>query len=186
MSDTEQYIRDSIKTHVWSGFYDQADTEQMVEDILEDGVDAAEMQRFIVSEFARKASAEKSWPAQTDCDRLDQVFDALEASGIVALQNAGYTMSDGRSDVGEALNERGFDKYHGYCFYHGQDVERAVNGGGLMLAFGDIEADPTKKKEVGNEICAALAKAGFKTEWNGDPETRINILVIDWKRRTPR
>jgi hypothetical protein len=186
MNETEQYIRDAIKVWVWSGFHDQDEVDEMLEDLLEGDVDPDAMREAIANAFKEKAAAEKSWPAETDCDRLDRVFDALNTNGIVALQNSGYTMSDGRSDVGEALNERGFDKYHGYCFYHGQDLERAVNGGGLMLAFGDIEADPAKKKEVGNEICVALAKAGFKTEWNGDPETRINIPVIDWKRRTSR
>ncbi len=186
MTDDEEYVRNAIKTHVWSGFHDQADTEQMMEEILEGEVDPEEMRRFIVSEFAAKVAAEKSWPAETDCDRLDQVFTALDAAGICSLQNAGYTMSDGHSDIGEKLDERGMKNFHGYCFYHGQDLERAVNGEGLMLAFGDLKADPANKTKVGHEICAIVEKAGFKTDWNGDPETRITIPKLDWKRRNPR
>jgi hypothetical protein len=183
MSKTDDYMLNAIKVRVWSGFYDKDEVDEMLEDILEDGVDPDATYDAVDAEFEKKAAAEESWPAETDCDRLDRVFEALEASGLVALQNAGYTMSDGRGDVSEALEARGADKYHGYCFYHGQDLERAVNGEGLMLAFADLKADPAKKKAVGDEICAALAQAGFKTEWNGDPETRVSVPKIDWKRR---
>ena len=48
-------------------------------------------------------------------------------------------MSDGLSDISEYLAENGRDGILGYCFYHGQDLERAIAGGGLMLAFGDLE-----------------------------------------------
>jgi hypothetical protein len=186
MSEDEEYVRDSIRVWIWSGFYDEAEVELMMEDILEEGVDADEMQRYIAAEFAKKIAAEKSWPKETDCDRLDRVFAALEMSGICTLRNAGYTMSDGLSDIGEELDERGMKNFHGYCFYHGQDMERVVNGEGLLLAFGDLKDEAAGKTKVGREICAALEKAGFKAEWNGDPEHRIELPTIDWKRRSPR
>ena len=186
MTDDEKHLYGQIQVWVWSGFYDTDEAEQHLDGLYEDdpeiGLDIEVVRKSLSAEFAKKAVAEKSWPKETDCDRLDRVFDALDAAGIVALQNAGYTMSDGRS---EALHERGFDKYHGYCFYHGQDLERAVRGGGLMLAFGDIDADPAKKTAVGHEICASLARAGFNPIWNGDPERRIEF-AIDWKRRRTR
>lgn len=185
MNDDEKYVRESIRTHVWSGFYDRADTEQMMEEILEGDVDADEMRRFIASEFAAKAAAERTWPKETDCDRLDRAFAELHRSGICALQNAGYTMSDGHSDVAEVLHAEGFDRFRGYCFYHGQDLERAVAGQGLMLAFADLNDDRAAKTAVGREVIAVLTRAGFKPEWNGDSERRID-LPIDWKRRTSR
>jgi hypothetical protein len=72
----------------------------------------------VESELAVKATAEKTWPRVTDCDRLDAVFAELDRGGTIALQNAGYTMSDGYSDVGERLAECDRDQVKGYCFYH--------------------------------------------------------------------
>ena len=183
MSDTETYIRTTIQTWVWSGFYDEDLVVEMLNDILEDDVDINVMHEHISSEFARKAAAEKTWPRETDNDRLDNAFIALDAAGICTVQNAGYTMSDGYSDVGEAVADRGPKKYHGYCFYHGQDLERAVEGNGLMLAFGDLKDDSAKGITVGNAVCAALKTAGFATEWDGTIDNRINIPRFNWKRR---
>jgi hypothetical protein len=122
----------------------------------------------------------------TDCDRLDQAFAAMNASGIIALHNAGMTMSDGISDVAEVLHQSNRAKIRGYCFYHGQDLERAVEGAGLTLAFGDLDDDSAAKARIGNEVKKVLECHGFALEWNGDPEKRIEIPGIDWKRRLAR
>ena len=78
------------------------------------------------------------------CDHRQLARDQLEAAGIIALHNAGYTMSDGLDDVGEVYERRKAKGLasRGYCFYHGQDVERAIVGGGLFLAFGDMRDEP--------------------------------------------
>ncbi|MDB9420533.1 MAG: hypothetical protein EWV55_22060 [Microcystis viridis Mv_BB_P_19951000_S69] len=183
MNDTDKYILDVIKTCVWSGFYDSDDVHQVIDDILEDGADEAMLRSAVSREFEKKAIAEDTWPDETDCDRLDQAFQTMNSSGIIALQNAGYTMSDGLDDVGEVLHERGRDNVKGYCFYHGQDLERAVAGTGLMLAFGDLDTDPAQKTSIGNTIKDILESKGFVVEWNGDPESRLNIPELDWKRR---
>jgi len=81
------------------------------------------------------------------------------------------------------LRERGRSGIRGYCFYHGQDVERAVNGGGLWIAFGDLDAIPEQKSLMGRQIKACLERHGLKVEWNGDPERRLAIPKLDWKRR---
>lgn len=93
-------------------------------------------------------------------------------------------MSEGIGDVGEELDRRGRAGGRGYCFYHGQDLDRAVSGGGLMLAFGVLDDDKAAKTEIGRLVETSLESEGFRTDWNGDPETRINIPDIDSKRRT--
>lgn len=183
MNDTDKYILDAIRLCVWSGFYDADDVHQVIDDILEDDADEAMLRSAVASEFEKKTQAERSWPDETDCDRLDRVFDYLNTTGIIALQNAGYTMSDGLDDVGEELSRRGRDNVKGYCFYHGQDLDRAVLGQGLMLAFGDLDDDKAGKTEIGNLVRNAFESHGFRTEWSGDSESRINILNLDWKRR---
>jgi hypothetical protein len=59
-----------------------------------------------------------------------------------------------------------------------------VAGGGLTLAYGDLDADDARKAEVGRMIRNQLEKAGFKVEWSGAPAKRIEIPQLDWKRRT--
>src|SRR5262245_54432258 len=183
MSETDLYILNAIKNWVWSGFYSPDEADAMIDDILEDDADEAMLRAAVAPEFGKKAAAEASWPDRTDCDRLDQAFEELNARGVVALHNAGYTMSDGISDVSEALHERGRKGMKGYCFYHGQDVERAVAGGGLMIAFGDFDDDKIKKTKVGELVKAVLQESGIAVDWNGDPETRLNLPTLDWKRR---
>jgi len=183
MNDTDQYILDSIRTWVWSGFYSPAEVDQNIDDILEPDADEAMLRAAVLPEFEKKAAAEASWPEQTDCDRLDDAFEELNAAGIIALHNAGYTMSDGHEDVGEELHRRGGKGIRGYCFYHGQDLERAVQGEGLMLAFGDLDAEDAQKVVIGREVKQALERAGLSVNWIGDANTRLALPNLDWKRR---
>jgi hypothetical protein len=186
MSETDDYVLECIRTWVWSGFYSPDDVQEMIGDVLEEDADERMLRVAVGPEFARKAVAEAGWPKRTDCDRLDAAFAELEAVGIIALQNAGYTMSDGISDVSERLAARDRAKVRGYCFYHGQDLERAVAGDGLTLAFGDLDDDPAEKRAVGELVAAVFRKGGFEVDWNGDPDKRIHVPKIDWKRRSPR
>jgi hypothetical protein len=183
MDDTTKYIFDSIKSWVWSGFYSTNEVDSMIDDILEEGADENFLRGSVASEFAAKRNAEREWPSRTDCDRLDQAFSALDSVGVLALQNAGYTMPDGHSDAREALCARGPHKYFGYCFYHGQDLERAVSGGGLTIAFDHVDGDTPEKQKVGRTVVAELERVGFKCEWNGDVNRRITIPRFNWKRR---
>ena len=169
-TSSDTYILDRIRIWVRSGFYSQDELHEIVDDLLEDDAD-------------EKAREEATWSGPTDCDRLDNAFEILESSGLVALQNAGNTLSEGHVEAGEALAERG-GHARGYCFYHGQDTERAVDGGGLMLAFGSFDDDPRAKASIGELVRDALKEADFVVEWNGDPETRIEIPGFEWKRRT--
>jgi hypothetical protein len=185
MTDSNQYALEQIRLRVWAGYDSPDEVKEMLADILEADSDEAMLRRAVDEEFARKREAERGWPAVTDCDRLDAVFAKLHGIGICALGNAGYEMSDGYSDVAEAVAQAATGKYHGYCFYHGQDVERAVDGHGVMIAFGDLKDREPEGLAVGRTVAAALTAAGFKVEWNGTNATRIDLPVFDWKRRGP-
>ena len=185
MNEVDQYIFEAIKTHVWSGFYSPAEVQRIIDDLLEDGANEDWLRAQVLPEFERKAVAETLWPPITDCDRLDAAFESLEDERILALHNAGYAMSDGHEDAAEILEESGSDKYIGYCFYHGQDVERAISGGGLLVAFDHIYGEVPEKASIGQAVRAALEAEGLVTEWNGDAEMRINLPHFDWKRRGP-
>jgi hypothetical protein len=149
-------------------------------------LDEAEVVAAVDTALAALARDKATWPATTDCDRLDSVFASLNARGIIALQNAGHTQSDGYDDVSQSYDERSDrDTVIGYCFYHGQDLERAVLGEGLYLAFGPMDAkkEKTEGPRIGTMIVEELARAGFAVTWNGTFDQRILIPAIDWKRR---
>ena len=111
----------------------------------------------------------------TDCDRLDRVFEALENRGVVTDHDAGFTQSDGFDSVEELYREAGGKKsaFVGYCFYTSQDLESALEGGGLMLAYGHFTDHAKKGVEIGQLLREEFERAGFTVEWNGQINTRI-------------
>jgi hypothetical protein len=185
----EEHALQRIRHYVWSGFYSSQDIEEMLyEDVFGSRqIDVDWWRACIDHEFAAKLEQQLGWPEKTDCDRLDEVFAALEKLGIIALQNAGYTQSDGMEDVSGEWNRCGGEEsaIAGYCFYHGQDLERVVKGEVLYLTFGDIHGDDSKGVGIGMIICRAFKQHGFAVVWDEDIKTRIQIRGIDWKRRTP-
>ena len=183
MNEVNQYILDAIKVHVWGGFDTPEDIQEVISDLLEEGADEKMLRESVSIEFRKKLEAEKSWPQVTDLDRLESVFQALKTKGILCLHNAGYTMSDGHEDSNEALSAYPKAKFFGYCFYHGQDLERAVSGGGLMLAYDHVDGDVPEKIKVAQTMQQELEKAGFTVEWDGTTNQRINIPKFDWKNR---
>ena len=181
-------VLDEIDVLVRGGFEARDDiVEILCEEMFEPGeLSATDVADAVDAAIARHNLDQRAWPAVTDCDRLDAVFAALNAQGIVALQNAGYTQSDGHSDITEAWqNLPNPDTAFGYCFYHGQDLARAVRDEGLWLAFGPLDADKEASEgpRIGALIVAELQRAGFATQWNGTFDERIGVPRIDWKKR---
>jgi hypothetical protein len=185
----ESEIGREIYNLVWSGFYGPAEIETILcEEMYEPGeIDADRVRERIEEEFRRKRAEEATWGEVTDCDRLDRVFDALGRQGIVCLQNAGMTQSDGFSDVSEAYDRAGGDGSGivGFCFYHGQDLTRVIEGGDLYLAFGAIKDVDDRGLEVGGLIVDALRRDGFEVEWDHSTKTRILVKGIRWQSRGP-
>jgi hypothetical protein len=177
-------VSGTIRTWIWSGFHTPEDVEEMLSDILDEGTDEGPALRLAQVEFATKRRAEKGWPATTDCDRLDRAFESLWKRGVLCLHNAGGTISDGVSDVSEALAEHQAGRFSGYCFYHEQDVERALASGLLPVAFGGLDEDEKSGATIGTRVRDALRAAGLRVEWNGKPDSRL-IVRLDWKRRAP-
>jgi hypothetical protein len=149
-------------------------------------LDEAEVTAAVDAAFASLVRDKTTWPTTTDCDRLDGVFAALNRHGIIALQNAGCTQSDGYDDVQQIYAERSDrDTIIGYCFYHAQDLDRAVHGQGLHLAFGPMDAQMEDREgpRIGAMITDELTRAGFSVTWDGTFAQRIFVPAIDWKRR---
>ena len=183
LNETDEYILEVIRKKVWSGFYTADEVDYVIDDILEGDAHENFLRSAVAPEFAKKREAEKGWPETTDCSLLDSAFEALEMRNILCLQNAGYTMSDGHDDASDALAVRSDRNYIGYCFYHGQDLERAVDGGGLMIAFDHVDGDVPDKLAIAIALKEELERVGLALDWDGTVNKRINIPNIDWKRR---
>ena len=183
MSNVNAYIQSAITKWVWSGFYSLQKMQEMIGDLLEEGCDEATLRASVEEKLNEKHIAEKLWPDVTDCDKLDSAFYKLHELGICALSNTGYEMSDGYSYVAEAVSQAPEGHYHGYCFYHGQDVELAVDGEGLMLAFGDLNDRVEESVKVGNTVVTALRAVELNVTWNESFESRIELPTMNWQKR---
>ncbi len=178
-----------IRILVWSGFYNAEEILLIVgEERFEPGVvDEGWARQAIGEMYAQKLIAERNWEGMTDCDKLDQAFESLNASDVIALHNAGNTQSDGLSDVTELYHELGGEHSDviGYCFYHGQDLERAVKGEGLNLTFGEIKGTDETGVAIGKLIEQRLKDEGLNVKWNGSIGKGIEIGPLSWRRRRP-
>lgn len=188
-------LKHFLHVMIWSGFYNKDEIIEYATEAIEEGVfsesDIANVEDIlskVIDEIvAEKQKAEKSWPAKTECDKLSQAFEALTARGIVSLENAGYTMSDGWGDYQEAVHSQWgtagkLKDVRGGCFYHAQALERAVNGEGLDLAFGAVSEHEAESIAVANEIIEVLKKHGFSPVWDGSIDQKIHF-PIKWQRR---
>ncbi|MDB6079933.1 MAG: hypothetical protein JWO82_3680 [Akkermansiaceae bacterium] len=181
-------IRQEIMAEVRSSFEDR---ERIIEIFLEElyapgDLDPDEVSMAVDEAIQAYEATKASWPAVTDCDRLDLAFARLEELGIISLHNAGYTSSDGYEDFKEARDNRHDpSKVRGYCYYHGQDLSRAVSGGGLYLAFGpaDPKHEESEGPAIGSIVTQVMEEQGLQVDWNGSFEKRIHLPKFDWKKR---
>jgi len=177
-----------IASMVRSGFYEHDRViEIFTEEMYEPGeLDAKEVREAVNKNFSEYETEKKSYPETTDCDRLDDAFAGMNSRGVIALQNAGYTQTDGFEEVGEAYNELDDQSgVLGYCFYHGQDLQRAVNGDGLFFAFGPVDPadEQTVGIQVGSIVKEELERTGLIVDWDGTFESRLNIPKLNWQKR---
>ncbi|UYY57782.1 DUF6891 domain-containing protein [Sphingomonas sp. S2-65] len=187
-ADPVEELRDKIRRDVAAGFDDEDVILTNVADYFEEEIDPAlvrrEAPRILREVLADHAEAEKSWPAVTDCDRLDAAFAALEHDGIIARQNFTCCMTCGSNEIWEevqAARDAGLPA-HGYAFYHFQDTDAAVEGHGVYLAYGACEEGEAPALQVANDIVAALQAQGLSPAWGGRWDQRIPV-PLDWKRR---
>jgi hypothetical protein len=186
---TEKDIRHWVHSLVWTGEYLADEIPLLIEDSLgvDDEVDENWLRELIVAEVAAKRAAEQTWPAVTDWDRLDRVFQALQQQGIIALHRAGFTQSDGLEEVEDDYQEMGGEAsgYTGHCFYTEQDQHQALDGSGMCIGVGHLSGNDAKGVEVGHLLRAALEAEGFSVEWNGTIGYRLFVKGFHYQRRDP-
>jgi hypothetical protein len=180
------FLREQIELAVLGGFDDEYDIEDWLEDETTDEDLLEELKAYAEELFRQEQAREDTWRTPTVNDAIDQAFEELNERGIVALQNAGFTMSDGWTDALEAASELP-EKPRGAVFYHGQDLEYGVQGHGLMLAFGAFEDDETKSEAasaaIAREVCETLTAHGVEAKWESSVNSRIEIAPFPWRKR---
>lgn len=188
MTENEKYVHDAFMNSIKSGF-------NSLEDIIDEAVDMVEEEGWEIEitedwirenatrEYEKHEKESKSWQLPTDCDKLLNVFDKLCKEKIVALHCAGYTQEDALYDVQEVREDLEDMGVHpiGYCYYHQQDMERAINQGVLMISFyGKKEKNDKEAIMVGNIIVNALKEAGFTVNWDNTTSKRIEVSPFIW------
>jgi len=182
------WLSEMIRRDVASGFYDEDTVLTNAIASFEDELDPddlrREAQRLLRVALAEHAEAERSWPARTDCDRLDDAFAALEAKGVISRQHFSCCGTCGSAEIWDEINaaHNAGGATRGYAFYHMQDTESAAEGGGLYLNYGACEEGEEAALGIAKEIVTQIEAEGLQVNWDGSFSKRIGV-TLDWKRR---
>ncbi len=187
-NDIRQLAEDFIRRYVAMGFDDADLILDVAFDYLEDQCDFEVLEPYLIQLIrelmAEHCKAQKDWPAETDCDRLDFAFLTLEEDyDIVARHNFTCCQTCGHTEIWEEIRQaqqRG--PVQGYTFYHHQDTEGAVDSGTLYLAYGAVDKDKDAARDVALRIVQVLQDAGLTATWNGDLRQRI-LVKLNWQKR---
>ncbi|WP_254913857.1 DUF6891 domain-containing protein [Sphingobium sp. Z007] len=181
-------LRELVRRDVAGGFFDDdailTNANDMFEEELPRPLLRVEASAALRAALAEHRAAEQGWSDTTDCDRLDAAFAALEEEGVVARQNFTCCGTCGATEIWdeiEAAQEEGV-AVEGYAFFHMQDTEAAVEGGGLYLNYGACEEGEAAAVAIGHRIVEQLQAHGLSTGWDGRLEQRIGV-ALDWKKR---
>ncbi|HEY1192791.1 DUF6891 domain-containing protein [Flavobacterium sp.] len=192
MTENEEFIYESIFNQVRMGFLSIDDIkENIMEEIedneFEDEISEAWAFEKIDEEYQKLLEESKNWESPTDTEKLINAFDDLCDQNIIALHNAGYTTSDGEYEVVEVerdLRNSGVES-DGYCFYHEQDLARAVmqDDPSLFIAFQKVDnSDEATTIEVGNKVAKVLRNNGLEVKWDGSAKRKLEIPGFRWKQ----
>ncbi len=140
MTESLKYIHDCIQLEVQKGFLPKEEifvylTEVVEDEELDEEVSEEWLNQQINKVFDAHQIESKNWVPPTDVEKLTQAFDNLCTQNIIALHEAGYTQSDAGVEVSMVEQEiRRHGIYSdGYCYYHGQDLERAIEDNVLLI-----------------------------------------------------
>lgn len=181
-SEIESEVRDYVRSEVASGFSTRdeivAEVPEYFGDDLPD-LDAYLVARIVDEELARHALQQAEWDGPTDCDRLDLAFAHLERENIVARQDFSCCGNCGTAEIGDEATPES----KGYVFYHMQDTQHAVDGGGLYFNYGIFEEGTDADAiAIGWRLVEALREAGLKPQWEGDLRKRVFVPLV-WRKR---
>ena len=191
MTENEAFIYESIENQVRMGFLSLDEIKDNILEEIEDNEFENEISedwatQRIEAEWNSRLNETKTWKSPTDTERLIAAFDELCDQNIIALHNAGYTTTDGEYelvDVERKLRDNGIVS-DGYCFYHEQDLSRAIakEDPSLYIAFQKVDnEDDDVTIAVGKKVVEVLKKHQFEVDWNESPTSKILIPNFKWE-----
>ncbi|MFG2292267.1 DUF6891 domain-containing protein [Streptomyces sp. NPDC048603] len=185
--ELDEEEREELEEHVrqvlTGGYASRAELAEIAEDYLVSGDHrpvSGEQARQLVDRMWRERVAEQAdWRGETDPERLTRAFAVLEEAGITARENFTCCRSCGQSEIGGEAEPDS----RGFVYFHTQCTDSAAAGHGLMLYYGGFDDSSETTVAVGREVVAALAAAGLRTDWDGNPGRAITVTPLDWRRR---
>ncbi|MHB1423348.1 MAG: DUF6891 domain-containing protein [Gemmataceae bacterium] len=188
MAEVLEDLRAFVAYRVREGF-------ESVHEIIENATDYAlgkherddlqpEIKRITAELLAAHQAEQVDWEAPTECDRLDEVFAALNRQGIVARQDFSCCNNCGFTEIWDEIEEEEKRQpVEGYVFYYLQATETAFESGQLLMAFGCVEENAATFIRVANKIVAELRRVGLNASWGGTAYHPIVVDGIVWRRR---
>lgn len=199
MASTEalEELAEHIRRGLAEGFQaPEAVAKQAVEIVSEEHTDSdltSAARAVLAKLLVERQDEQRSWPAVTDCDRLDAAFEQLNALGIMARHHwaccsncAAAEMPDEFDRIGGAWQGV---PIVGYTCYHHQNTASAVEGDGLYLGFGSTERAPSEQVyqeqclKIAQTVCDVLVSHGLKVTWNGTYQQRPHVS-LHWQRKS--
>lgn len=156
-----------------------------------------ELERVLI----RHAEEQKTWPPETDSDRLDRVEVMLRERGILLWQASPCCDTCTYGEIGDRIDaidqqHPGFrSKLRGAAFFIDQAMADMLSESpkiSVYLGYSWFSPDDSKtppeiyeKNALGiaGEVCESLREFGFVPDWDGSFSKKIG-LTLDWQRRT--
>lgn len=188
--DVPEDVVESVVSGVRGGFRTRDEVLEAAHDrAAEVGFDRAVVTAYVDRAWGARLAEQRTWPATTDADRLDDAFAELDAGGVVARMDFTCCQTCGVAEIDDEV--RPGQEPVGYVFFHQQDSERLGDDDAVLLlsfgAFGIADADAYEAAAlaVGHRVRAALERAGLTVDWPGTTSRRIAVTGLDWRRRLP-
>lgn len=180
-------LTESLNFVVNSGYYNDKEIEEYSREYIIDifnEYDLGQPTKEIIQSLILNSKNKKD-----DLDyynRLRHVFDQLNGEGIIAIDYAGFDISEGHEEVSLVLKFMQSNNIPriGYCFCHQQDIERCLSSeSSLLIAFGSMDEVEEKTIKVGMRIVALLRQEGFDVKWDGTTSKRISVEGFKWDKQ---
>ena len=113
--------------------------------------------------------------------RVQAAFGELRKIGFIARSNFSCCMSCATYELSEIAEKKQRNRV---AYWHHQDETRFKKDGALCIRYfylpsKEIEGDTTSlETQTGEQIAAALRKAGLNVDWNGNPDTIIEVTGV--------
>jgi len=187
----EQYLlkikRQALASIIQGGMYTDADRDAHVAQAIAEfpAEEQAEWRALADRLIQEQAAAELTWTQPTTNDRIAAAFKRFNASGIIALANAGFTQSDAWATAHE-IRTSSMPDARGTVFFTSQAIHRGVDGKGLSLGWGpfyDDEREDAATLALGREIVRVLTEEGVAVTWGERLDRTIEIDPFEWQQR---